>query len=66
MEDQNKVNTEERRSDEAKVPVNAKDHETAVVITSTDPKEVDHSKESQVGDSQKPTATITGDSSLTG
>ena len=44
MEGQNKANTEEKRSDEAKVPVNAKDHETAVVITSTDPKEVDHSK----------------------
>ena len=55
------MNTEEKRSDDAKVPVNAKDHETAVVITSTDPKEVDYSKESQVGDSHKPTATITGD-----
>ena len=63
MEGQNKMKTEENKSDEAKVPVNTKDHESAEVIGITDPKKVDNSKESP--DSHKPTATITGDSSLT-
>ena len=57
------MKTEENKSDEAKVPVNTKDHDAAEVISITDPKKVDNSKESP--DSHKPTATITGDSSLT-
>ena len=35
--DDKKVNTEERKSDEAKIPVNTEDQATAVVITITGP-----------------------------
>ena len=61
-----KVNTEEKKGDEAKIPVNTEDHATAVVITTTGSKEVDHPKESQLTKSHKSTATNTGNVGLTG
>ena len=59
--DDKKVNTEERKSDEAKTPVNTEDHATAVVITITGPKEGDHPKKSRLNESNKSKATKTGD-----